>query len=362
MIKSIYIHIPFCSHICSYCDFSKLYYVKELVNKYLIALEKELANLPISTSYQTIYIGGGTPSSLSIEELERLFVSLDRFQLEEDYEFTVECNIENITEEKLQLMKKHRVNRISIGIESFHQKTLDYLDRNYNVTSIEPTIELVKKYFSNINADLIYAVEKETISELEEDIKSLLDLNINHISTYSLMIEPNTKLANKKTQYISEDLDRKMYDIICKRLEENGYHHYEISNFSKPGFESKHNMTYWQNKEYYGIGLGASGYIDNIRYTNTKSIQKYLSFLTRYEEEYQTDKLKLENEIMLRLRTDEGIDKKKFYQMYHFDLKERYDIAELIKNGIMIESEDRYVISKNYWYLLNEILLRFIEE
>lgn len=362
MIKSIYIHIPFCSHICSYCDFSKLYYYKELVNEYLLALEKELNNIPISHSYKTIYIGGGTPSSLSIDELEKLLVLLDRFQLEDDYEFTIECNIENIMEEKLQLMKKHRINRISIGVESFNQRKLDYLERNYKATSIKSIVELVKKYFSNINVDLIYAVENETISELEEDIKSLLDLNVNHISTYSLIIEPNTKLANKKTQYISEDLDRKMYDVICKRLEDNGYHHYEISNFSKPGFESKHNMTYWRNEEYYGIGLGASGYVDNIRYTNTKSIQKYLSNTTHYIEEYQTEQLKLENEIILNFRTDDGINKKEFYKKYHFDLKERYDITDLIKNGIIIESEDKYVVSKKYWYLLNEILLRFIEE
>lgn len=362
MIESIYIHIPFCSNICSYCDFSKVYYNNKLVLKYLAALEEELKIIPINQHYKTIYIGGGTPSSLTVDKLEILLTMIDKFKLASNYEFTIECNIENITEEKLQVMKKHRVNRISIGIESFNQKKLDYLGRNYDSTLIKPTIQLVKKYFSNINADLIYAVSDETISELNKDIDALLDLNLNHISTYSLIIEPHTKIANDNTKYISEDLDRQMYDLICKKLTENGYHHYEISNFAKPGYESKHNITYWQNKRYYGIGLGASGYIDNIRYTNTKSIQKYLSGITRYEEEYQTDKLKLENEIMLRLRTDEGIEKNEFYQTYHFNLKERYDIADLIKNSIMIETENRYVISKDYWYLLNEILLRFIEE
>ena len=362
MVKSIYIHIPFCSNICSYCDFSKLFYYPELVSKYLLALETELASIPLDEKYQTIYIGGGTLTSLTSAELEILLTMLDSFDLEEEYEFTVECNIENLDEEKLIIMKNHRVNRLSIGIQSFNQEKLNYLGRNYKNTDIKPIMSLAKKYISNINVDLIYAVNNETLSDLEKDIDMVLDLDVNHISTYSLILEPNTKLYNNDTKYIDEELDRKMYDLICKKLKENGYNHYEISNFSKPGFESKHNMTYWMNKEYYGIGLGASGYINDIRYTNTKSINKYIDEEFRYDEEYQTDDIKIENEIILNFRTSNGINKKVFFDKYSFDLKDRYKIDDLIKNNIIIETSDKYVINEDYWYLLNEILLRFIEE
>ena len=351
MASSIYIHIPFCSNICSYCDFSKLYYYPELVNKYLLALESELSS-----------IGGGTPTSLTKDQLELLLSMVDSFGLEDKYEFTVECNIENLTEEKLIIMKNHRVNRLSIGIQSFNQKKLDFLERNYKSSEINPIIEMSKRYISNINVDLIYAVNDETLEELEKDIDMVLNLDVNHISTYSLILEENTKLFNNNVKYIDEDLDRKMYDLICRKLKSNGYNHYEISNFSKCGFESKHNMTYWKNNEYYGIGLGASGYINNIRYTNTKSINKYMDEIFRYEEEYQTDEIKLENEIILNFRTNSGINKKDFYDKFGFDLKDRYDISDLIDKNIIIETDNNYVISEDYWYLLNEILLRFIEE
>lgn len=363
MVESCYIHIPFCSNICSYCDFSKLFYSSDLVDKYLIMLEKEMSSLPLEHSYKTIYIGGGTPSSLSEIQLERLFNIIDKIPVTSDYELTIECNVENLTKEKLLLMKKHRVNRLSIGVESFNEKYLDFLERKYFPDDITSTINMAKEIgFSNINVDLIYALPNQTIEELEKDINQLLNLKVNHISTYSLMIEPNTKLFISKTEEIDEELDRRMYDIICKNLENNGYNHYEISNFSLPGYESKHNKTYWQNKEYYGFGLGASGYIENIRYQNTRSITEYLKGNFCYIQEIQDKEIKLRNEIILRFRTNEGINKKEFSQIYGFDLKDKYKIDDLINQKVIIENQDSYVISKEYWYILNEVLLRFIEE
>jgi len=363
MIESCYIHIPFCSNICSYCDFSKLFYSSDLVDRYLIMLEKEMATLPLDHNYKTIYIGGGTPSSLSVLQLEYLFKIIDKIPVTDDYELTIECNVENVTKEKLILLKEHRVNRLSIGVESFNKKNLALLERNYTYTDVKNVINLAKKIgFSNINVDLIYALPSQSIDELEEDINELLNLGVTHISTYSLMIEPNTKLFINKTKEIDEELDYEMYNVICQKLENNGYEHYEISNFSLPGYQSKHNKTYWQNKKYYGFGLGASGYIENIRYQNTKSITEYLKGKFRYFEEIQDDKIELKNEIILRFRTSDGINKIKFKEKYGFDLKDKYPINDLINQEIIIEDEDYYVVSQKYWYLLNEILLRFIEE
>lgn len=363
MISSIYIHIPFCENICSYCDFAKVYYYSELVDKYLKVLEKELNTLPTNHPYETIYIGGGTPSALNVKELEYLFKVISRFKLARNYEFTVECNIENITLDKLNLFKKYGVNRLSIGIQSFNENNLAFLDRKYTKKEIIEKIKLVQKIgFDNINIDIIYALPNQTLKQLEEDIDSFIKLNINHISTYSLILEKNTKLYIQKIKSIDEELDCMMYDLIRNKLKENGYIHYEISNFCRPGYESKHNKIYWKNQNYYGVGLGASGYINNIRYTNTKSITNYLKGNIRYSEELQTELLELENEIILNFRTIDGINKKRFMEKYGFDLKDKYRIDDLIKNNILVETGTNYYINEDYWYLLNEILLRFIEE
>ena len=363
MIESIYIHIPFCNHICSYCDFSKIFYNEKLVNSYLYHLQKEMSILPKETKYKTIYIGGGTPSALNIEELKLLFTIIDEIKLDDNYEFTFECNIESITKEKLLFLKKHRVNRLSIGIESFSNKNLAFLERNYQEKDIYEKINLVKDMgFTNINVDLIYAIPNQTLADLECDIDKIISLNVNHISTYSLILEDHTKLKNQNIEYIDDELDLMMYNTIRKKLKDNGYIHYEISNFSKDGYQAIHNTNYWMNKKYYGFGLGASGYIDNYRYTNTKSINKYLIDNYQYEKEIQDKKIELENEIICKFRTNIGINKTDFINKYGFDLIDRYDIKDLIDKKIIILSNGNYVISSDYWYLLNEILLRFIEE
>ena len=271
MIRSAYIHIPFCMSICSYCDFCKFYYNREMVNKYLSALEQEINSRYKGEVLNTIYIGGGTPSCLNIEELTRLFEILKVFKID-NLEYTIECNIENITEEKLVLFKKYGINRISIGIQTFNDKYIKYLNRNHTKNSAIETINLVKKYFDNINVDLIYALPKQTLEELGNDIDIYLGLDISHISTYSLLIEPHTMLYNNNEENIDENLDYEMYKLICNKLSD--YEHYETSNFGK--IKSRHNLVYWNNEEYYGFGMGASGYINSIRYDNTRSFNEYI--------------------------------------------------------------------------------------
>lgn len=359
-IKSVYIHIPFCRNICSYCDFCKFYYNEKLVLNYLESLSNEIETRYQNNIVDTIYIGGGTPSSLSISELDKLFSIIKNIKVSNNLEFTIECNIEDITEEKMLFFKQNGINRLSIGVQSFQEKNLKLLERNYNKETIINNINIAKKYFDNINIDLIYAVPNQTINDLKNDLELFLSADVRHISTYSLIIEDNTKLKIKNTDYINEELDREMYNTICNTLKKNGYIHYEISNFGKEGYESKHNLTYWKNKRYYGFGLGASGYIDNIRYTNTRSINKYLSNSYVKEEEIITKDLDASNYAILGLRTIYGVNKNNFYKTFEKDFTDYFNVANLLKENILLEKENSYYINPEYWYLLNEILIKFI--
>lgn len=359
MVKSAYIHIPFCNNICSYCDFCKLLYNKNFVKKYLDALEKEITNNYKNEILDTIYVGGGTPSSLSVSELNKLFSIIKIFKLSKEYEFTFEVNIEDITEEKLEILKENKVNRLSIGIESFNDKYLKYLGRNYTSDIINEKVELAKKYFDNINVDLMYALKNESLDDLEEDIDKILKLDIKHISCYSLIIEKNTKLYIDNTKYISDDLDSDMYDLIDKKLE-NKYHRYEVSNYSITSYESRHNLTYWKNNEYYGFGLGAAGYINNIRYTNTRNLSKYISGSYERQEEVLTKEDKIKYEFILGLRLTSGINKDNFNKKYGININEIKIIKELINKGLLIDDKINIYVPKKYFYVLNDILVNFV--
>lgn len=359
MIKSAYIHIPFCKNICSYCDFCKVIYNKNWISKYLDALDYEIKSNYKNEKIDTIYIGGGTPSSLDICELDKLFKSINIFNLEKSYEFTIECNIEDITIEKLELFKKNKVNRLSIGVESFNNECLKYLGREYEENIILKKISLAKKYFNNINIDLIYALPNQTLDNLIYDLDKVLSLDVEHVSCYSLMIEKNTRLYINNEKNIDSDLDYEMYKIIDNKLKQK-YIHYEVSNYAKKGFESKHNLKYWLNKEYYGFGLSASGYVDNIRYTNTKNLSKYINDIIEKEEEYVDINQQIKYELILGFRLKEGINKKEFHDRYNISIYDVKNINELIEKGYLHDSNDNICVKEEYLYVLNDILVNFV--
>lgn len=359
MLRSVYIHIPFCKSICSYCDFCKIFYKEEWVDKYLDSLYNEIKKEYKGELIKTIYIGGGTPSSLNIKQLNKLFNIMNLFNIDKNNEITIEFNIEDITEEKLQLLKNNNINRLSIGIETFNDKYLKYLKRSYKSEIIIPKVDLAKKYFNNINVDLIYALPNQTINELKEDIRKIKELDVNHISCYSLMIEDNTLLSVNKEKYIDTDLDYEMYKLIDKELKDK-YIHYEISNYSKEEYESKHNLVYWKNEEYYGFGLSASGYINDIRYTNTKNLTKYINNNIEKEIEKLTIEDKIKYELILGFRLTKGINKKDFYSKYNKDIKDINNIINLLNKGYLIEDKDNIYINEEYRYVSNDILINFI--
>jgi len=360
-MKSVYLHIPFCKTICSYCDFCKQFYEEAKVDAYLEALEHEIQAVYQGELLQTLYIGGGTPSVLNMRQLERLASMLSSFHIAPTCEITFEMNIESMTREKLLFLKAMGVNRLSIGIETFHRNLHQVLNRSTDYETLQRFLEDARKIgFQNINGDLIYAVTTETLEDVRKDVGLLLSLNLEHISTYSLMIEPHTKLSIDNVKNIDEALDYKMYELICHELRKNNYKHYEISNFSKQGYESKHNLCYWNNSKYYGFGLGASSYLNNERITNTKSINKYLAGKFRYQKEILTTKDIIEYELILSLRKKTGINLKLFQEKYRIKLDKVYNYHDLVKKSLLCECDNYLFIPEDKWYISNEIIVKIL--
>ncbi len=359
MIKSVYIHIPFCKNICSYCDFCKFIYNEKWVGAYLTGLNNEIKDRYMDDPIKTIYIGGGTPSALSIDELKRLFKIISVFNTNDLEEFTFECNLSDINEGLLEILKNNKVNRLSIGIQSFNKKKLAFMERNADFKDALKKVDLCHQYgFNNINLDLMYAIPGETLKDLKKDLDLFLKLNPTHISTYSLILEDHTKLSSKNVSYIEEELDYEMFKLISKKL--NSANHYEISNFSILGYESKHNLVYWNNEEYYGFGLGASGYIDDIRYQNTKNLKEYLLGNYVLEKEILGLKEKMDYEIMLGLRKLKGINILEFKNKYNKDIEEVYNLKQLLKNKDLIKKKGYIFINPQKIYIMNEILIKII--
>ena len=353
---SIYIHIPFCSSICTYCDFCKVLKNNQWINKYLTSLEKEIKQNYHGEYVKTLYIGGGTPSSLSLEDLTRLFSILKIFNIDEDTEITFESNSEDLTLDKINFLKQH-INRLSIGVQTFNKKTLKILNRKLNAENLNNAF----KNFDNINIDLMYGFQNQSINDLKSDLNKIVKLNPTHISTYCLILEPNTKLYIDNYTPLEDDRERDMYDLIVQTLKDNNYEQYELSNFSKPKYQSKHNLVYWNNENYYGFGLGASGYIDNIRYENTRSLTKYLKGnYILVKDELSLDET-IQNEFILGFRKIAGINKQNFYQKYKISLKEINIINELLSQKLLIENKNNIYINSKYLYTSNEVLLNFID-
>lgn len=351
-VKAVYIHIPFCSRICTYCDFCKMYYKKEWVDKYLLSLEKEIDEYYQNESIETIYIGGGTPSVLSLDELKRLFKIIKKFDTSNLKEFTIECNVEDITDEKMALFKKNNVNRLSIGVETFNEKNLSFLNRR--IVNIKDKVLAAKKYFENINIDLIYGLKDTTLKDVKKDLKHLLELDVPHVSVYGLIKENNTILSAVGYEELDDNTFNEMYYSINDYLKKHGYIHYEVSNYAKEGYVSLHNLVYWNNQNYYGFGLSASGYIDNIRYTNTRSLNRYIEGKYRLKEEKLSLKEEMENEMILGLRKMGGVSNKVFYEKFGKNVNEVFNVSKLVyENGI-------YSIKEKDIFIENSILVDFI--
>jgi len=338
-----------------------MYLNDKFVLPYLNALASEIKSRYQGEKIKTLYIGGGTPSSLSSKHLNYLFDIVKLLDLEFLKEFTFECNLNDINEELLDILKNNNVNRLSIGIESFNEKKLKFMNRSHTFKEAKEKIELCRlKGFNNINVDLIYALPKESIAMLKSDLKQVLKLNVEHISTYSLIVEDNTMIGINNIIPIDEETDEEMYNTIINMLTKKNYKHYEISNFAKEGFESLHNINYWLNNNYYGFGLSSHGYIGNIRYENTKNITKYNNLEFVKEEKLISTSDDMDNTIMLGFRLLKGINLQNFYDRYNINLQEQYNIKELLDNKMLLYKDGYLKINPKYLYVMNEILIKIL--
>ena len=360
-MSSAYIHIPFCKSICSYCDFAKIIYKEDQVEPYLNSLASEIEDAYGKEEVNTLYIGGGTPSSLDSSGLDKLANIIKKFNLASDLEYTFECNIEDITAELLQKLSEMGVNRLSIGIQSFNEGKLKFMNRSASFKDVEAKIALARMHgFNNVNLDLMYGIPWETFRDLKKDLKLFLKLNPEHISTYSLIIENHTVCKVREDENIDPEVEIKMYEYIRRKLKNKGYIHYEISNFARPKRESRHNLVYWNNQEYYGFGLGAAGYINGFRYENTRSITDYIAGNFRNEESLISKSETMENEIMLGLRKIKGINLQDFYDKYGVNLQDAFPVKPLIRSKELIYENGYIKINPKYIYVMNEILLKLI--
>ena len=358
-MKSIYIHIPFCRKICNYCDFSKVIYNKAWVEDYLRFLAIEILDKYDGEEMGTLYVGGGTPSAFSVEELKVFFNIIRKLNLNEKVEFSFEMNVEDIELDKLLLLKANGVNRVSVGVQTFNLNYQRSLGRVVD-DNIVDKIKLLQSHFSNVSVDLMYGFFNQSIVDVEKDLEVLLGIKPSHVSIYNLILEQHTKLNFDNEKESDDDIAFDMYKKILDTLEEKGYKRYEVSNFCTPGFESKHNLNYWNNDEYFGFGLGAHGFIDGFRYENTRSLTKYLAgeFLLN-EDKVTLERLK-SDELMLGLRKTSGINLNDYYVKYKTRLEDDLKIIDVVKEGYLINDGDSIYLNPDYFFLMNEILIKLI--
>ncbi len=361
--SSLYIHIPFCRTICTYCDFKKFIYNQERVNGYFESLFLQLSSYT-QNKYKTIYIGGGTPSCIDVNHLEKLLQILSNMLSNHYQEFCIECNVEDINEELLNLFMKYKINRVSIGIQTFNERLIAFCGRHHNKEMAIEKIKLAATMIPNISVDMIFAFPNQTIKDLKKDLEIVTSLPIKHISYYSLLVEKNTILYVKGYQDVADDMQAKMYTLIYQTLKKKGFKRYEISNFSKAKkYQSYHNKTYWHNQHYDAVGVNASGYKKNIRYTNNSNILKYIQNDFHYEQEcYLTIEDRMFDEIMLNLRLDEGLDIQRFNQKYKTNFLEKYKEAiEYNQKYKLIEFQDgKMKTTFKGSLLLNQVLEKFL--
>ncbi|QDI92918.1 oxygen-independent coproporphyrinogen III oxidase [Salicibibacter halophilus] len=376
MKKGAYVHIPFCNQICHYCDFNKVLIKNQPVDDYLEALQAEgETRLNKTVEYMdTLYIGGGTPTSLSAGQLQTLFSNLKRAGLswDEGSEVTVEVNPDGIDDDRLYTLKNNGVNRISIGVQTFDPELLETLGRTHSVGDVSRTVARARELgFDNISIDLMFALPGQTINQWHTTIEEAVALEPDHISAYGLKIEAKTQFYNwlqaGKLTPLSEDEEADMYDVLLSKLERYGYEQYEISNFATKGKESAHNLIYWRNQPYLGLGAGAHGYQNSERYGNILPIPHYLKSVQKGELPERTRQPvsfneQMEEEMFLGLRLKEGVHVHRFKEKFGTSFYDVYGQvhAELVEDGLLDEEDGRLRLTEKGKYLGNNVFASFL--
>ena len=370
---SAYVHIPFCTQICYYCDFSKVFIKNQPVDSYLEHLLQEFHSYDIQ-KLRTLYIGGGTPTALSAPQLEVLLDGLTKnLDLSVIEELTIEANPGDLDEDKIAVLKNSAVNRVSLGVQTFDDKMLKKIGRSHLEKDIYENIDRLKLAgFDNISIDLIYALPGQTMEQVKDNVAKAITLDIPHMSLYSLILENHTVFMNRmrrgKLPLPKEEVEAEMFEYIIAELERAGFEHYEISNFSKLGFESRHNLMYWDNAEYYGIGAGASGYVNGVRYKNHGPIRHYLKAVeegnARIHEEHLSQREQMEEEMFLGLRKKTGVSKARFEEKFGTSFENLYGqvVRDLCHQGLLQVEDQQIRMTKKGLFLGDTVAERFILE
>lgn len=372
-LKALYIHIPFCARKCRYCDFNSIVSEPKLIDRYLSAIEKELCDLKGRYVFKTIYIGGGTPSILTEFQLEKLLRNVIRnVSSSEILEYTVELNPGTLTVDKIRVLKEHLVNRISLGVQSFQDRQLHFLGRIHSGNEARDAFALLRKAeFANINIDMIFGCPGQTSEEWATDLKAAVELHPEHLSTYALTYEEGTLLTrdleHKVIHPLDEDVELEMYKTSIRYLTDNGYKHYEISNFAQEGYECVHNHVYWKNTGYVGVGAGAYSFIGGVRTSNEKYVVKYIdginenTYAKPFSERLGPDQYASET-VVMSLRLRQGISNNEFYKRFGYKIDDQFgrQIHNLARNGLVSYEDEILKLTEKGLFVADTIMAEFI--
>ena len=376
--RGIYVHIPFCKSKCLYCDFNSFAKKDECIEPYIKSLIKEIeeyAKVNKDILVKTIYIGGGTPSYIKEKYIKEIINTIKQnFEIINNAEITIEVNPGTVNKRKLECYYKSGINRLSIGLQSSNEKLLKLIGRVHNFEDFLETIRMAQSVgFTNINADCMIGLPTQNIYDVEETLNVLINLRLTHISVYSLIIEPNTPIEKKinsgELKLPDEEIERYMYWFAKRKLEENGYLHYEISNFAKPLYRSKHNLDCWNQKEYKGFGVSASSYENGIRYNNIADIDKYIKNIENNNikanyiiEEKQDKEAMMKEYMLLGLRKIAGVNINEFIKKFEISplYKFNNEITKLLREGLIEANEHNIRLSKKGLDLANLVWEEFV--
>ncbi len=365
-MSSLYIHIPFCQSKCFYCSFVVSVGQQHRIDDYLDCLSREAAQHK-GSECASVFFGGGTPSYLETDQLERLFrIVKDNFVMRPDAEYTIEANPESLDATKLNILRANGINRISLGVQSFHPHYLKYLGRNHDQSKARESYQLVRDAgFANVNLDLMFGFPKQTLEEIEQDVAALTALKSDHISLYMLNLEENSRFYAQKIQLPDDELQAKQYAFVLAGLERAGYQQYEISNFAKPGKESKHNLNYWQGGEYIGLGVGAHSYRQGKLFWNVSRLNVYLEKIresgSAIDGSQQLDAHgQLKQAVLIGLRMNRGVHVERIEQVLRCSLteEERGKIEHFIQHGFFIREGGHLKATEKGRLVLDELCSR----
>jgi len=372
--RAAYVHVPFCAHKCGYCDFASLAGVDHLADRYLGALEREMATaLGEPQEVDTIFVGGGTPTRLDVSQLSRLSEIIKRwFVLTPGGEWTVEANPGTLDADKANVLAAAGVNRVSLGAQSFQPELLLVLERNHGRDQVETALEIVRPRFDRWSLDLIFGVPGSTLGAWRDDLEIALGLGPAHLSCYGLVFEKGTALWNQRqsgrVQPLDEETERSMYEWTIERLGASGLLMYEISNFARPGHESRHNLVYWANDAYFGFGVGAARYIDGVRSVNTRDLNGYLRRIeagtpaTGPTETLTPAERARETAVLMLRRTRDGIRRDAFFERTGFELDVLAGdaITRLGSRGLLDDDGQRVCLTREGLFVADSVLCEFL--